>query len=43
MNETNTTTMSQQERGRETDEDKEWAELVDEVIEEDREILDRLA
>jgi hypothetical protein len=43
MNETNTTTMSQQEREREADGNKAWIELVDEVIEEDREILDRLA
>jgi hypothetical protein len=42
MNETSTTTMSQQEReGSESD--KEWIDLVDEIIEEDREILDRLA
>lgn len=35
--------MSQQEREHEDDREKEWAELVDEIIEEDREILDRLA
>ena len=35
----NTTTMSQQEQDRES----EWDEIVAEVIEEDRELLDRLA
>ncbi len=35
--------MSQQERARDGDESMEWLEIVDEIIEEDREILDRLA
>ncbi|HET7323350.1 MAG TPA: type II toxin-antitoxin system death-on-curing family toxin [Halococcus sp.] len=41
--ETSTTIMNKQEREHEADEGREWAELVDEIIEEDREILDRLA
>ena len=36
-------TMSHQEREHGDDESGEWVELVDEIIDEDREVLDRLA
>ena len=35
--------MSHQEREHGDDESGEWIELVDEIIDEDREVLDRLA